>query len=172
MYIINLLKPLYCMPDICLLITKCKIIMPYQYFVSLVVFLLSFSTGISAVEETTNTYTEPTELSNEDWKNFKYKIHVYNGCLREEMVQWVNKGSDPRFVSNKVLESCSFHLEELKNQMNEKNLDPNFTDRYIYINKNKAGKQMLGAIMMLMSQQQEAKQTENTEPTVNTTNQE
>ncbi len=120
-------------------------------------FLILFSTFSIAMEET-STYLEPQDISDAEWNNINGKVRVYNGCLNQEMVKWVGQGTDPRAVSDQVLELCSFHLIELEKEMGDKNINPEFTKRFIYASKNKAAKKMLGTIMMLMSQSQQARE--------------
>ncbi len=124
---------------------------------STILLLLFFAFTANAMEETKN-YVAPNELSKEEWNEINGEIRIYNSCLKQEMFKWVEGGTDPRVVSNQVLEVCSFHLIELQNHMNDKNLDPGFNSKFIYANKNKAARKMLGAIMMLMAQQEQIRE--------------
>ena len=124
-------------------------------FLRLVMVLLAFSGFSLNAEETAVEYTSPNEIASENWVEVRGEIATYNECLRREMVAKVENGNDARQVSNDVLEACSFHLLDLQKDMKAMNLDPNFVDRYIYTNKNKSARKMLGAIMVLMSQQQD-----------------
>lgn len=138
--------------------------------VLLTILFLSVALNTNAVEEPA-TYREPTDLTDEEWNQINDEIRVYNSCLRQEMVKWTQQGTDPRAVSDQVLDVCSIHLIELQNDMDKKNINPHFTERYIYASKNKAARKMLGAIMMLMSQQQNMQKTDSDatqEPEVNT----
>lgn len=114
-----------------------------------------------AVEDSSQ-YIEPHDITNEQWSYINQEIRLYNDCLRQEMVKRVEKGNDPRTLSNQLLETCSGLLIELQEKMDNDNINPQFTERFIYTHKNRAARQMLGAIMMMMSQQPTATpQTEN-----------
>lgn len=132
---------------------------PFTY-----ILLFLCSMPIFAIEDD-KTYLEPQEVSDAEWNKINGKVRVYNGCLNQEMVKWVGQGTDPRAVSDQVLELCSFHLIELEKDMGEQNINPEFTKRFIYTNKNRAAKKMLGTIMMLMSQSKEIQKATAETPT-------
>lgn len=120
-------------------------------------FLLSLLVGLInpiIVSAETADYRLPNEISEEEWEQVGNKKAEYNTCLKEEMINYVDKGKDARQVANQVLEVCSVHLHAIQKQMNDNNVQPEFTQRFIYNTKNKASRQMLGGIMMLMAQQQ------------------
>ena len=121
--------------------------------------LLSFSQATTAED---NNYRLPAEITDDEWAEIRNQTREYNSCLKQEMMQQVEVGNDARAVADKVLEICSTHLIELQQKMDADNIQPGFTERFIYNTKNKSSRQMLGGIMMLMAQKQARQENEAT----------
>ncbi len=99
-------------------------------------------------------YRQANDITEQEWDMVQEKKYEYNNCLKEKMFGYVENGTDARQVADQVLEVCSFHLTEMQKNMDGNNIQPEFTQRFIYNVKNKAARKMLSGIMMLMAQQQ------------------
>lgn len=100
-------------------------------------------------------FRNPSEMTNEDRIIINDAQTSYYGCLQEKMVEYGETSDDPRVISDQVLEICSNILVKLDQDMRERNMNPHFMQRYIYNTKNKAARQLLRNLMMMIASRQQ-----------------
>lgn len=105
-------------------------------------------------------YKTPAEMTKEDWQVVNTAEGDYIVCLQEKIVAYGETSNDPRVISDRILDECSNILINLDKTMGERNINPNFTRRYIYNMKNKSARKMLKSLMMMIA----ARQQQSAEP--------
>jgi len=108
-------------------------------------------------------FRAPSEMTNDDWKVINEAQTTYYNCLQEKMVEYGETSDDPRTISDQVLDICSVILIKLDQDMGERNMNPHFTQRYIYNTKNKAARQLLRNLMMMIASRQQQNDPETAE---------
>lgn len=118
----------------------------------LLICLTPFS--VSADADSAN-YRLPEEMTRDDWDVINTAHGDYRACLQEKMIESAADSDDPRVISNQVLELCSIILIKLDQDLGERNINPIFTQRYIYNMKNKAAQKLLRNLMMMIASRQQ-----------------
>ena len=119
------------------------------------VFLLLFLVSMSLVNLQAGNYRTPAEMNPDDWDMINEAQSDYLECLELKMIEFGENSDDPRIISDQVLDVCSVILIKLDRDMGERNINPYFTQRYIYNMKNKAAQQMLRNLMMMIASRQQ-----------------
>ncbi len=97
----------------------------------------------------------PAEMTPDDWNYISEAKDKYYSCLQEKMNEFGKTSDDPRVISDKVLDVCSTILITLDSDLAGRNINPDFSRRYIYNLKNKAGQQLLRNLMMMIASRQQ-----------------
>ena len=113
---------------------------------------LALSCSYTLAEE----FRSPQEMTSDDREIINEAQADYYDCVQEKMLEFSNNSDDPRIISDQVLDVCSVILIKLDGDLGERNMNPHFTQRYIYNTKNKAAKQLLKNLMMIIASRQQA----------------
>ncbi|MCG8325002.1 MAG: hypothetical protein MI673_05755 [Thiotrichales bacterium] len=98
---------------------------------------------------------DPNQMTGDDWTIVNTARDSYYECLQTKMLEFSKNSDDPRVIADQVLEVCSVILLKMNRDLDELNINPHFTQRYIYNMKNKAAQQLLRNLMMLIASRHE-----------------
>lgn len=100
-------------------------------------------------------FRTPADMTGDDWELVNIAHGDYSACLQEKTVLYSSTSDDPRLISDRVLEECSAILVQLDTDMGERNINPHFTQRYIYNMKNREAQVMLRSLMVMIANRQQ-----------------
>ncbi len=127
--------------------------------IRLITAIALLGTGITAYAGEQAEPRLPAQMNNEDWEIINTAQDSYHECMQGKMLEFSENSDDPRVISDQVLEVCSGILIKLNHDLDERNINPYFSQKYIYNMKNKAAQQLLRNLMMMIASRQEKADT-------------
>jgi len=97
-----------------------------------------------------------TRLSNEDRGLINDAGMDYSGCLQEQAMSHVNEENDVRQVAARAVEDCSNIMDSLRQQLDERRIDPDYYQGILRHIKTRAIRQVMPSIMMYKAQSADA----------------